>query len=80
MTSRAAGLLLVAIPAILFLSGAAMAMPLGPTFLDHPTGFRSLVANKCPKGEVWKCEKLSAAVKALGYKECRCLRKGRSGH
>ena len=97
MTSRAARLSLATVPAILFVSGAAMAFSPGPMSvsllnhdyvlavmpapLDRPAGFLSLVAtNKCPKGEIWKCEKLSAEVKALGWKECRCMRKGRSGH
>ena len=98
MANRATRVSLATISAVLFLSGAAMAISPGPERaslpnhdyvlafapapLDRPTGLLSLVAKKqkCPKGEIWRCEKLSAEVKALGYKECRCLWKGRSGH
>ena len=100
MANLATRVSLATISAVLFLSGAAMAISPGPERaslpshdyvlafvpapLDRPTGFLSVVAKKkqkaCPKGKIWRCEKLSAEVKALGYKECRCLWKGRSGH
>jgi hypothetical protein len=91
MTDRMTRVSLAAVAAVLFLSGAAVASPLGsgpaallnPASLDRPIGFLHRVAkkNKCPKGEVMQCQKISAEMKRLGWTECRCvIKKGRSGH
>ena len=52
-----------------------------PAPARHSTGMVILAKRKrCPKGQVWVCEKISPAMKKLGHKSCRCLYKGRSGH
>ena len=88
MITYALRLLLAIIPAVLWLSAGASALPLGPDSvtlatqqsapasaagsLDRAAGILIPVAQKCRRGEVWQCTKTTREMRAIGWPATYC--------